>query len=1762
MAYNVKPYNSYTSQFKNPYNFNGRVNSDVSSLLTNAWMNAEQEEKEQLKGRSGLDRIFDLLLTPVYASAGFADGVVQQFKGTNESPWVAWQQAGKGLLAGLNYFGDGDESSEYTYGKVLETAGWQPESTAGKIAKGTVGFTLDVLLDPTTYLSGGASAVIKGTGRTGKVVERLAKTAEEAGELTFKNTYERLVGQGVNPDLATRFATKKASENTSKFKNATHMTEDMASEIIQRQNFDRGVRMSTEELARDSKKFSDEYNRLAGIRDVNGGKAITLGVENLPFGQYLAPKMGVLGKTIQISDGATARAFADRIGTTTAYSKLRESIYGRKIGELFSTTSPLHRLYKKDPSELYSFVKFLETTKGLNADKITKEKAIRDQAKAMNFSPDEQKEIIKLMEDKTVWSKVRNHLNFSETAKANELNSAIRNALGKAEDEVDNLMSMKNNADSMRYASEQDLVANKGLYRQMEAEFRDEMIKLDLNLVRDKEQKTKIVEAMRDEVRKLDDEYSTLQRNNGVTPKEIDDLVKLADAEDLKRTEFFKTQRTGDEVFEAPTREANVNLINKISQYVYGKEGKLIRSLRGDTLGNLVHKIKHGESPDDVAKFIEENAHLYSEHATEVYKYLAQKYNYKSWKEAYHEPIKVLEDAIKKNGDLTPKEYQEYLRLKELQARRRSDFEKLFNHKTYDEFKDFRREEVNAKLIKELNDEIDLDLEKRRRTFGESGSTARNAGGSQPSEIIGELKRNGKIYQAFNIQTSTGKKKRYLDSESGMVYRLDKGKLVETSAKEYIPPVHGSSSVLGNEARSEMFTDAMVNFMNVENKNAMKNGRSAFLTKDTPLSQNAINSIIRITDEMEALLKAGEFGGREYGKLSNGQKQYLMKMALNKGKGTLKELDVKQQEALVKEVERRASVARVQAVVDTVKPGMAVSFHDGKRAREMVVESIKETEDGTKYLVKLGDETKEVFARDVKYVRTMNKQMMTGKDLVEGSKLAQSVIKEKETLANQLTKELDELSKLDGKYTEDRKQLFEFFKVRADEQRKVISDLEDTYKRFDDAYKAIVDSGEAEKLYGKIRQYEDALMNGDALEAFVKMHRGEKYVDDVLRDANITHSARIALDDLTESEKVKKWTEFLYEEFKRMGAKEVSIGKLKKDQFDSMVGRYLPHILTPDGRRYIDGLKELEPHKASITQDLGYGTKWNPYAQSRTIEGKSLDEINEHFRSALQGKNLFSDNVADIYITRALKHNELVYDNEYMLTMMQTFGKDIGANGVEQGYKAVANYGQLKETVAKLVRAKIDGGTVPGSKELWDTYTREVISDLGLPKGILDDIATPMVELTQEQVAKLAPHGIAKQVNSAIVQKANQARKLAIAKDQSRFLQVYDKFLHWMKLMQTTVMPSFHIRNKASNIFNNWLGVGKDATNPQMQMDSWRTVWHQGDIERLRELKPLVSDDGTKVFHWNELYELAKTHNVIDEGFFAKDVGANAGSKGLLKRIPSKYDPTDTENFKMFEVGKNWGTRIENSDRLIHFASLLKQGRSIDDAAASSKKFLFDYSDLTAFEMTWMKRIFPYYTWLRKNGRLQVSQVAEQPGKFRDVAKVEEAINSMPNADERVEDQYLSDFARDWVQTPFFGRNEEGSKEPIMMNPNMPFMDLGRLPDVLDPLNSARELLAQTSPQLKVPLELLTNKNFFFNNDIVKEGDNPVTPRLAHIARQLALYNAGEGFFKKEGIDSGLHTLNTFTGVKGLSYDYETSKNMRIAEMIKGMEEKRSALRE
>ena len=123
------------------------------------------------------------------------------------------------------------------FGDVIrEDLGINPQDRLGKIGVGAAGFLADVVFDPLTYLSFGASAGLKVSGKTlTKAGTKLAQAS--AREIVEKNVADALA-RGMAPELAQRIGGQKVSgvvnELVQRSFGAKGLTEEAAEEFLEK----------------------------------------------------------------------------------------------------------------------------------------------------------------------------------------------------------------------------------------------------------------------------------------------------------------------------------------------------------------------------------------------------------------------------------------------------------------------------------------------------------------------------------------------------------------------------------------------------------------------------------------------------------------------------------------------------------------------------------------------------------------------------------------------------------------------------------------------------------------------------------------------------------------------------------------------------------------------------------------------------------------------------------------------------------------------------------------------------------------------------------------------------------------------------------------------------------------------------------------------------------------------------------------------------------------------------------------------------------------------------------------------------------------------------------------------------------------------------------------------------------------------------------------------------------------------------------------
>ncbi len=651
---------------------------------------------------------------------------------------------------------------------------------------------------------------------------------------------------------------------------------------------------------------------------------------------------------------------------------------------------------------------------------------------------------------------------------------------------------------------------------------------------------------------------------------------------------------------------------------------------------------------------------------------------------------------------------------------------------------------------------------------------------------------------------------------------------------------------------------------------------------------------------------------------------------------------------------------------------------------------------------------------------------------------------------------------------------------------------------------------------------------------------------------------------------------------------------------------------------------------------------YNPYNLKRK-HNATIKEFNSFVKEKYGIDEAFETLLGKIYMERGLRHNQLIFEKDFIEKFVDLFGDriddlnvkhtgkrlfastsdvidaigGIDTMGVEDALKGLDISSSLKTRIIKAANiigienaddVKILADMFELSDEQYEqlldginkfdqSRRSEMLKQYGLPTSLLDafDISKgkfslkPVVELPERTFLLLKDKNkkfSAFTMSDASITMLNDMGKMQMDDIRSTALKVYDKFLHLWKLNNTAVNLGFHGRNALSNQFNNYLATGVESLKPETQMEAIKVLRLYGKDSTKNAIKNIGIDDGINVngkfISYQEISNQFDALNLRNEGAFTKDLYDE--SPNAFKEITDivrgngkpniSFNPIDDKNFFAYKAGRAIGADVENVARMSNFIAQLKQGKDFYEAAEQVNKFLFDYSDLSEFEKTWMKRIIPFYTWMRKNIPLQWEQLIEQPQVYRTIAKATQNIRNMTPEKERLKDKDVNEFARDWIQLPFKVKGSSGNKEPVFWNPNLPYQDLSKGPS---------DLISSLTPAIKLPIEIATNYNWYFKSPIsrgvgdtenapgymqflMNQMDDPRTekneamqmnPKVRHILRSLASGENASKLIEQHGVDKLISALNAIAGIKLYSYDADKYKQYALRDRLKVLQDLR-----
>ena len=367
----------------------------------------EELEEEARNKRGTLDRIFGII-----TNNSITQGLYYALDDDEETTFL------KGLGEGISYMNpfEDDVSNRKTFSDVIEL--FDDDPTDDKFGENAIeailGFAGDVLLDPTTYLTGGLSAVskiVKGSGAVVKGTKFAGKLGTEVVDMATGEILEGLSEQTIRnaDDVANLFKSvpdgipvvKTARDSVESAKKVEEVKKGIAQNLYKGLDGDKGVikvmdfdtakryitehasggRYTPEEIDKMAENLTKSFNKtMFGL--TTGGRDLTF------FGQKLV----------------SANTFRNIGDNTIApyYNKLATKIRQTKIANKFGTNPYSKTAYDDFTDALRPYFNdFMLKQNKIKIAKGTKEAGDFVQENINTLSKEEQDIVLKAMDDGT-----------------------------------------------------------------------------------------------------------------------------------------------------------------------------------------------------------------------------------------------------------------------------------------------------------------------------------------------------------------------------------------------------------------------------------------------------------------------------------------------------------------------------------------------------------------------------------------------------------------------------------------------------------------------------------------------------------------------------------------------------------------------------------------------------------------------------------------------------------------------------------------------------------------------------------------------------------------------------------------------------------------------------------------------------------------------------------------------------------------------------------------------------------------------------------------------------------------------------------------------------------------------------------------------------------------------------------------------------------------------------------------------------------------
>jgi hypothetical protein len=425
-------------------------------------------------------------------------------------------------------------------------------------------------------------------------------------------------------------------------------------------------------------------------------------------------------------------------------------------------------------------------------------------------------------------------------------------------------------------------------------------------------------------------------------------------------------------------------------------------------------------------------------------------------------------------------------------------------------------------------------------------------------------------------------------------------------------------------------------------------------------------------------------------------------------------------------------------------------------------------------------------------------------------------------------------------------------------------------------------------------------------------------------------------------------------------------------------------------------------------------------------------------------------------------------------------------------------------------------------------------------------------------VLNRSAHGILKRVEKAYI-------------DLPQFVKTYDKFLNFWK-GATLVSPGFHLRNLFGNSFNSY-AVGMDlASQSKYGLKAMK------ELDNYNQLVKKIAEGGTLTAAEKSTFDVVKqfmesglvqSHRGVRDLEMVKEAVEETLQQGTIGKVRKGYNNLIRFNFNVAE-------KMDDVQRYMLFRWSLDKTGDVGKASRTVSESLFDYSHLTSFEKDVMKRVFPFYTFMKNNFIFQAKNIFNNPKAYARTGRaykyyLEDIAGYGP--------EDLPDYATENMWIPLPVTVDRDDKDSIaFLKANLPIGDFTELVE-----NPFKKGVVSISAPIKLPIELGIGRDLFTGQPLsafpgernrLAEGEgvfsylrdergslamtqNPIIQKVANELGLRNFLNAGsiglDLFDTLAGYQGPKEGLADFTQRLGLT-GVQTMDNVELTELYQDLE--------